>query len=33
LLRADAAHHNTAGGDADAYVDLRETAFDTDEIS
>jgi hypothetical protein len=32
LLRADAAHHNVAGGDADADVDLRETAFEADEI-
>src|SRR5690242_15572512 len=32
LLRADAAHYNIAGGDADAYVDFWETAFEADEI-
>src|SRR5205807_1230146 len=32
LLRADAAHHNIAGGDADAYIDLWEAAFEADEI-
>lgn len=32
LLRANAAHHNITGGDADAYVDLRETPFEADEV-
>jgi hypothetical protein len=32
LLRADAAHHNIAAGDADAYADLRAAASEADEV-
>jgi hypothetical protein len=32
LLRVDAAHHNMACGDADAYVYFRETAFAAGEV-